>query len=126
MPVVDEPGRRTFTILCRKKGGVEIKDGLERTGGNVRTAARMQLAWTNATNQATCYLKFRLVSRDEHDGKQWWPFVEEPGDMLLALPHGEPTVRTLDAVPVTRCVEYVVLGADGEPLLDPIIIIDPD
>jgi len=117
--------RRTFTIHCRQRGGVEITDGNNKSGGNLRTAGGKQLAWINVTGQETCYLRFASVSRSDDDGKACWPFVEASDDGLLALRRAERTVRTLEAVPATECVEYVVLGAGGQPLLDPVIIIDP-
>ena len=121
--------RRKFTIRCSAECGVVIEDGNGRKGGNLRTHAGADLSWQNLTGQAPCYLQFVSVTADRSDepGEPCWPFTgDEPADRLLELAQGQPAVRTLKAVAETACVEYVVLGADKQPLLDPVIIIDPN
>ena len=62
----------------------------------------------------------------EPDGPGW-PFCgDEPPDLLLEVPQGGWTTRKLRDVEVTESFEYVVLGADKTPLMDPVIIIDPN
>jgi hypothetical protein len=122
----DDPEGRNFTIRCRKKGGVEIKNGNGKAGGNLRTAGGNQLAWTNKTVQETCYLKFSTVARTDNDGEECWPFDGPSDDGFLAVTRNRTRTVTLKPVAVTECVEYEVLDADKEPLLDPVIIIDPN
>ena len=121
--------RRKFTIRCTAECGVMIEDGNGRKGGNLRTHSGADLSWKNLTGQEICYLQFMSVSADSSDipGQPCWPFTgDEPADKLLELAQGPPAVRTLKAVAETAFVEYVVLGADKQPLIDPIIIIDPN
>ena len=122
--------KRDFTIRCTSIDGVEIEDGNHKKGGNLRTHAGKKIAWTNATSRSSCYLKFTILAGDDasNDGATTWPFSEpEPHDKLLVLPQNARTERTLargrDAV---ECVEYVVLDENKQPLLDPVIIIDPN
>lgn len=126
MSRVDDPKKHSFTIRCRNKGGVEIKDGHGKAGGNLRTTWGHQLAWTNKTSQATCYLKFSFVSRADNDGVECWPFKEASDGGVLAVRRNDTRSVELKEVAATECVEYEVLGADREPLLDPVIIIDPN
>jgi len=121
--------RRAFTVRCTDDCGVVIEDGNGRKGGNLRTHAGADLSWKNRTDQEVCYLRFESVSPDYSDvpGEPCWPFTgDEPADKLLVLSQGPPTVRTLKAVAATAFVEYVVLGEDQQPLVDPVIIIDPN
>lgn len=122
----DDPEGRKFTIRCRNKGGVEIKNGNGKAGGNLRTAGGNQLAWTNKTHQETCYLKFSYVSRTNNDGQECWPFDGPSDGGFLAVARNGTRSVMLKTVAVTECVEYEVLDADKEPLLDPVIIIDPN
>ena len=79
--------------------------------------------------------KFTRLFRDdvEAPGNQAiWPFEEpEPNDpgapepRLLKLPYSAGVTVTLLAPRELDCVEYVVLGSTGQPLLDPVIIIEP-
>ena len=126
MSRVDDPKRLGFTIRCRKKGGVEIKDGNGKAGGNLRAAGGNLLAWTNKTDQETCYLKFSFVSRGNDDGTECWPFEGPSDGGLLAVRRNDTRSVALKPVTATQCVEYEVLGADRQPLLDPVIIIDPN
>jgi hypothetical protein len=122
--------KREFTIRCTPSDGVVIEDGNLKKGGNLRTHAGKAIAWTNATSRPTCFLVFTVLAGDDaaNDGAVTWPFSEsEPPDKLLELPRGIRTERTLrrgrDAV---ESVEYVVLDEKKQPLLDPVIIIDPN
>jgi hypothetical protein len=121
--------RRRFTLRCTAECGVLIEDGNGRRGGNLRTRWGVELSWQNLTRQATCYLQFTSVAADDSDqpGQPCWPFTgDEPASKLLELAHGAPVARSLKQVTATELVEYVVLGEDKEPLLDPVIIIDPN
>lgn len=128
--------RREFTITCDAVKGVEITDGTvkKKKGGNLRAHVDKDVSWTNATELATCYLEFKKLpsDTDADDDSRIWPFKESaPPDMLLALPKGAAQKVTLALEPgkemEPRYVEYLVLGADKtNPLLDPIIIIDPN
>lgn len=121
--------KREFTIGCTTDGGVDIVDGDGKKGGNLKTRPARRLTWTNATRQATCYLEFRYMALDEvlNVGPRIWPFAGPvPDDGLLELPLGIPTDRTLLNFEAATYVEYVVLGADKQPLLDPVIIIEPN
>lgn len=121
--------KREFTIRCTKSGGVDIEDGHGKKGGNVRTHGGKNVTWTNSTSQATCYLEFRQMLQDDAPGDEgrYWPFSQpDPGSSLLALPMGDPVKRTLKKPASTLYIEYVVLGTDEKPLLDPVIIIDPN
>jgi len=121
--------RRKFTIRCTADGGLEIEDGNGRKGGNFRGKGGKDLSWKNSTDESICYLQFRCVQDEDSaatDGPDW-PFSgDEPPDRLLELPQGGWTTRTLKAVTATESFEYVVLGATKTPLLDPVIIIDPN
>ena len=127
--------RREFTITCDEGKGVEITDGTvkKKKGGNLRAHVDKDVTWTNATAFATCYLEFKRLPSDSDadDDSRIWPFKESvPPKMLLALPLGAPQKVTLALEPgkdkEPRYVEYGVLGEDEQPLLDPIIIIDPN
>jgi hypothetical protein len=121
--------KRDLTIRCTQDGGVDITNGDGKKGGNLKTRPARKLTWTNATHQARCYLAFRHMAFDDvvSVGPRIWPFAEsDPGDSLLELPHGVPTERTLLDFKSVTCIEYEVLDADHEPLLDPVIIIDPN
>ena len=128
--------RREFTITCDGGKGVEITDGTakKKKGGNLRAHVDKDVTWTNATELATCYLEFKKLpsDADADDDSRIWPFKESaPPGMLLELPLGAPQKVTLALEPgkdkEPRYVEYLVLGADKtSPLLDPIIIIDPN
>lgn len=126
--------KRQFTVTCDAGKGVEIIDGTGKKGGNLKSHRGKRVTWENATPLATCYLEFKrlLADDDDDDDQRTWPFKEqEPRDKLLALPKDAPQTVTLalehgkDKEP--RYVEYRVLGTDRtNPLLDPIIIIDPN
>jgi hypothetical protein len=121
--------KRDFTIRCTADGGVEIEDGNHKKGGNLRTRGGKKLAWTNATSRASCYLKFTILGGDDanDDGATAWPFEKPaPDDNLLELPKDIRTERTLERVREVNCIEYVVLDENKQPLLDPVIIIDPN
>jgi len=122
--------KRDFTIRCTAIDGVEIEDGDHKKGGNLRTRGGKKIAWTNATSRPTCYLKFTILAEDgaSDDGATTWPFSGPvPDDKLLALPQDIRTERTLVAGrAAVDCIEYVVLDENKQPLLDPVIIIDPN
>jgi hypothetical protein len=121
--------KREFTIHCTADGGVDITNGDGKKGGNIKTRPRRKLTWTNDTQHSICYLAFRQMSLDEiaDVGPLVWPFEETPPqDSLLALPKGVPTEGTLLDFRTVTHIEYVVLGADTQPLLDPVIIIEPN
>jgi hypothetical protein len=121
--------KREFTIRCTKSGGVDIEDGDGKKGGNLRTHGGKNITWTNSTSQAMCYLEFKQMLRDDAPGEEvrCWPFSQpDPGNSLLALPVGDPVKRTLKKPTSTLCIEYVVLDGERQPLLDPVIIIDPN
>jgi len=121
--------RRKFRIRCTADGGPEIEDGNGKKGGNFRGKGGRDLSWKNDTDQSVCFLQFTLVPDENcaaQDGPSW-PFTgDEPPDLLLAVPNGGWTTRTLKEVAATESFEYVVLGASREPLFDPVIIIDPN
>lgn len=122
--------KRDFTISCTEDDGVIIGDGNQKKGGNVRSRGGKKIAWTNATSRPTCYLKFTVLAGDgaSNDGAITWPFVEEPEDakrLLLRLPKGARTERTLVRVVEVQCIEYAVLDENEQTLLDPVIIIEP-
>jgi hypothetical protein len=126
MSGVVDPESLRFTIRCRNKGGVEIKDGKGKAGGNLRTAGGNVLAWTNKTDQDTCYLRFASVSRTDDNGKECWPFEGPSDGGYLAVRRNDTRTVTLKGVTQTACVEYEVLDAEKQSLLDPVIIIDPN
>ena len=121
--------RRKFRIRCTADCGPEIEDGNGKKGGNFRGRKGRDLSWKNETSQAVCYLRFTRIpdesSADPTDPD--WPFSDtEPADRLLAVPQGSWTTCTLKDVQVTESYEYVVLDGNRNPLLDPVIIIDPN
>lgn len=121
--------KRDFTIRCATSGGVDITNGDGKKGGNIKTRPARKLTWTNDTQHAKCYLGFRNMPLDEvaEVGPYIWPFAEsEPDDSLLELSQGVPTERTLLDFDAVTYIEYVVLGADKQLLLDPVIIIEPN
>lgn len=121
--------RRKFTIRCTPDEGIEIKDGNGKKGGNFRGKGGKDLSWKNDTDEPVCYLQFTIVPDDDSADPSGpgWPFCDaEPSDLLLAVPRGGWTTRTLKVVEATESFEYVVLGADKSPLADPVIIIDPN
>ena len=121
--------RRKLTIRCTADGGLEIKDGNGKKGGNFRGKGGKDLSWKNDTQETVCYLRFSLVPDEETDDPDSpsWPFQgDAPPDLLLAVPQGGWTTRKLKGVIATESFEYVVLGAGKTPLLDPVIIIDPN
>jgi hypothetical protein len=121
--------RRKFTVRCTAECGAVIEDGNGKKGGNLRTHWGVELSWKNLTGEETCYLQFTTMRADDSDepSQPCWPFTAaEPADKLLQVPKGPPVVRTLQRVNETMHVEYVVLGAAKQPLLDPVIIIDPN
>jgi hypothetical protein len=121
--------RRKFTIRCTASGGPEIEDGNGKKGGTFRGKGGKDLSWKNDTAESTCYLRFTRVPDENpatEDGSSW-PFAgDEPPGLLLEVPQGGWTTRTLKEVDATESFEYVVLGASKAPLLDPVIIIDPN
>lgn len=131
--MIIDPGtlsaRRKFTIRCTSDGGLEIKDGNGKKGGNFRGKEGKDLSWKNDTSESVCYLQFTRIP-DEDSAEPvgpGWPFCgDEPPDLLLEVPQGGWTTRKLRDVEVTESFEYVVLGADKTPLMDPVIIIDPN
>lgn len=123
--------RRKFTIRCTPDCGVVIEDGNGKKNGNFRGKNGKTLSWKNETNQSVCYLRFTRIpdenSEETMTGNPSWPFQETaPPDLLLEVPQGGWTTRTLKMVEVTESFEYDVLGTDKAPLLDPVIIIDPN
>jgi hypothetical protein len=121
--------RRKFTIRCTADRGPEIQDGNGKKGGNFRGKKGKDLSWKNDTDEPVCYLQFTRIPDEDSaaaDGPDW-PFSgDEPPGLLLEVPQGSWTTRTLKEVEVTESFEYVVLGASKTPLLDPVIIIDPN
>ncbi|MCM2310930.1 MAG: hypothetical protein NDI84_05950 [Steroidobacteraceae bacterium] len=121
--------KRDFIVSCTAGCGVDITNGDGKKGGNVRTKGAKKIAWTNATSQSNCYLVFRQLPADgsPEDPAPVWPFTDHPpADRLLVLPLDARVERVLNSVAQVECVEYVVLGADKQPLLDPVIIIEPN
>lgn len=127
--------KRDFTIECPDGAALLIKDRQGRPGGNLRTQGGKRVAWTNMAHAPACFLRFtRLLPDDvESPGNAAiWPFEDpEPNDptapepRLIRLPYGSTATVTLLAPKDLDCVEYVVLGSTGQPLLDPVIIIEP-
>jgi hypothetical protein len=120
--------RRRFTISCDETSGLVIEDGNGKQGGNFRGKEGKNLSWKNDTDEPVCRLRFvRIPDEDsEEEVDPSWPFVgDPPPGLLLEVPQGGWTTRTLKEVSATESFEYVVLGEDEQPLLDPVIIIDP-
>lgn len=127
--------KRDFTIECPDGVALVIKDRHGRRGGNLRTRGGRRVAWTNEARDADCFLRFtRLLPDDvESPGNlAIWPFCDdEPDDedapevRLLRLPFSSRVTVTLPTPAELDCIEYVVLGPTGQPLLDPVIIIEP-
>lgn len=121
--------RRKFTIDCDDAFGVVIEDGNGKTGGNFRGKGGKDLSWKNDTDEPVCYLRFVRVPDEDSEATDdpSWPFEgDEPPGLLLEVPQGGWTTRTLKAVSATESFEYMVLDEDEQPLLDPVIIIDPN
>ena len=130
--------RETFTITCGPSG-VVIRDAYGNEGGNVVTRGGRAIAWTNVEAGTECFLEFWPVlpppkkrnRKRKIVEERVWPFVvsgshPKPDDKLLSLPRGSRVTRILKGYATARYLQYRVLGPDGAPLLDPVIIIDPN
>jgi len=121
--------RRKLTIYCTPDDGVVIEDGNGKKGGHVRAKGGRALSWKNSTEQSVCYVRFTLIpdeGTEEPVGSDW-PFDgDPPPELLLEVPQGGWATGTLKVVQTTESFDYVVLGADKTPLMDPVIIIDPN
>ncbi len=128
--------RRDFTIECPDGAALLIRDRQGRIGGNLRTRGGKQVAWTNRAHEPACFLKFTRLFPDDVEApadQPIWPFEDpEPNDpcapepRLLRLPFSSGVTVKLLSSSRLECVEYVVLGSTGQPLLDPVIIIEPN
>ena len=133
-----DPKRETFTINCSSRG-VVIRDAYGNEGGNLVTHGKRTLTWTNVADVTECFLEFWPVlpppnkrnKKRKISAERVWPFVAnkscpKPADKLLLLPRGSPVARVLKGYASAKYLQYRVLGPDGAPLLDPVIIIDPN
>lgn len=121
--------KNDLTITLVNSTHVLVEDADHKGGGNVRARGGKPIFWTNATNHP-CELTFRefLADDEQGDGDAHWPFKEVPStapnkQTIAAGAFWKGTLkRGLDA-----CIKYDVVvktGANPEPRLDPIIIVE--